>query len=286
MQRFQFAATVEEQYLVRDLDEALRRRRRKHLFPWTLQKGSLRVFDEVFEYPTASDHDEIAYLDRAKKVNYSNSARFRYTSLQQFYEDADNRNQLAEIWDAGTKFIGVKYKDITRGSKLLNNAEDADDFSVSDDATAVAKDTVVKKLNNASMKITIVSNSGTATIKNTFTAFSDSNYKRKYHFKWIYLDSAPTSLKLRLQTDDTNYLESASITTQFSGQSFKADQWNLVAMDLNTATETGTFDSTSIASEKIILTGAGSGTYYIDQSHLRGWEDMDYWYDLSYYFLY
>jgi len=283
MQRFQFANSIEEQYLVRDLDEALRRRRRKHLFPWTLQKSVLKVFDDVLEYPVATDHDELAYLDLTKETSYENKPRYRYTSLQQFYEDPDNRNQMAEIWDAGTKYLGVRYKDIVRGTKLLNEAETVDDWSVSGDATAVVLDNVVFKKGNGSMKVSITNSTNTATIKNTFTAFSDSNYKRKYHFKWIkFADTVPTSLVMRLQTDDSNYLQSGTITTQFSGQAFKANAWNLIGYDLNTATETGTFDSASIASEVVVLTGASTGTYYFDESNLKEWEEMDYWYYSQY----
>jgi len=73
-------------------------------------------------------------------------------------------------------------------------------------------------------------------------------------------------------------LSSGALTTQFSGQAFKADAWNLIGFDLNTASETGTFNSASIASEKTILTGAATGTYYLDASYLRGWQSLDYWY--------
>ena len=48
--------------------------------------------------------------------------------------------------------------------------------------------------------------------------------------------------------------------------------------DLNVATEFGTFDSTSIAYERVVLTGAATGTYYVDTSYLREWQLMDFWY--------
>lgn len=280
MDRWQTIATIEEQFKVRDLDDAIRTWRRKIQLPWALKKGTLRIFDDVLEYPVASDHDELAYLDTQKGTFYEQKARYRYTSLQQFFEDPDNRNTTAEIWDQGTKFLGVRYKDIQQGSQLLNNAEDVDDYSVSGDATSVTKDTVVFKKGNASMRVAITNSSGTATVKNDFTSsFTDGNYKRKYHFKWIYLDSVPTSIALRFQVNDTNYLETTGITTQFSGQALKADDWNLIAHDLNTATETGTISTSSLwASEKVILTGAATGTYYVDDSHLRAWDLQDYWY--------
>jgi hypothetical protein len=112
-------------------------------------------------------------------------------------------------------------------------------------------------------------------------AQNDSKYKDKYLFRWIYLDAVPTSIEMRLQTDDSNYI-SASVIAQFSGQSFKADSWNLIAIDLNTATATGTFNSASIASDKTILTGAATGIYYLDSAYLRQWKQFDYWYYSKY----
>ncbi len=92
MNRWRDVSFLEEQYKVRSLDAAIRRLRRESVFPWTIQKSTLRVFDEVLEYPVKSDHDELAYLDNQKGDNYAQKERFFYTSLQQFYEDVNNRD--------------------------------------------------------------------------------------------------------------------------------------------------------------------------------------------------
>jgi len=280
MDRWPLLENIETQYKVRDLDTALRELKRELETPWSLVKGSLRVFSDVFEYPVASDHDELAYIDKPDLESYSEAARFLNTSRQQFYEIADNtRNLMAEIWDLGTKMLGINYRGNDLSSTKLNGAETASEYTGSNDAGTPVKDTVIFKKGSASMRVPITSSSGTATIKNTFTAFSDSKYKSKYHFKWIYLSAVPTSIKLRFQVDDSNYLETTGITTQFSGQALKAGQWNLVAHDLSTATEVGTIStSSSWASEKIILVGATTGNYYIDESNLREWELLDYLY--------
>jgi len=279
MQRWRDIANVEEQYLVRDLDSSIRELRRNFQFPWTLQKGSLKVFNEVDTYPVASDHDEMAYIEKDNIETYSQTARFFNTDMKQFQQNMENqRNIMTEIWDGGTKMIGLKYKNGTLQSQTLSTAETVADYAVSGDATAVAKDTVMYKRGSASMKITITSSAGTATITNdTISTFSDTKYKSKYQFRWIYLDAVPTSITMQIRTDASNYL-ATTVTTQFSGQALKADQWNLIAQNLDEATETGTFDNTSIAAEAIVLTGAGTGTYYLDESNLREWELMDYWY--------
>ena len=270
---------LEEQYKVKAIDGAIRALRRESVFPWCVKKGSLKVFNGVKEYPVASDHDELMFLEPTNIENYASTARFFNTTPKQFYQDVmSNRNLLAEIWDAGTPMLGVDYKDLGLESIELDNAEDSDNYAASDDAVSVSEDTVNYKEGNGSIRVVITSSTAVATIKNTFTtAQNDSLYKNKYHFRWIYLDAVPTSIEIRLQTDDSNYIKTV-VTAQFSGQAFKADSWNLIAHNLNEATEIGTFNSASIASEKIILNAAATGVYYLDTANLREWKLFDYWY--------
>lgn len=279
MDRYSSIMVVPEAFKIRDLDEAIRGIRRGRALPWNTQKGTLRVFDGVSMYPVATDHDELAYIDDARQQLYPQTARFRYTSLQQFFEDPDNRNQLAEIFDGNTRFLGVNYKRIGLGSQVLNNGERAADWTASGVASTPTLDQVNYKEGNGSIRFT-VTGPGTATMKGLLSSnVADGEYKRKYHFFWIYLDAVPTSLTLRLHVDASNYLQQTGITTQFSGQALKADDWNLVAMDLNTATATGTIATVpTFTYEEFDLVGATAGTYYVDSSYLRAWRLMDYWY--------
>lgn len=276
MNRFQVIETVEEQYKVRDIDESIRELRQATLFPWTLKKGTLRVFGDILFYPTASDHDEVAFFDNSSK-SFSLKPRTNFTTIKEFLENPSTGNDLTEVWDSGTKFLGLRYESARTTSQVLSEAEDMSLYTASDDVTAVALESVVVNEGNSSIRATIVNSTGTATITNTFNSFSDSEYKKKYHFRKIYLAAVPTNIKLRLRSSAGNYLET-TVTSQFSGQAFKANDWNIIAHDLNTATETGTFNSSTISSEQVILTGASSGTYYLDTSSYRGWELLDYWY--------
>lgn len=281
MDTYQTVSTIEELFKVRFLDDALRAFKRKIQAPWTLQKSSLRVFHDVLEYPVESGHDELAFFDNNKK-QWSSKPNTRYTSIREFYEDPNNRNDLAEIWDGGTRFIGLRYEGDGQGSTLLNAAETASDWSVSGDATAVTKDSVFYKDGNASIRVSVTNNVNTATISASNTSISDSNYLRKYFFIWVYFAGVPTSVTLRFGNDATNYLYK-SVTTQFSGQAFKAGQWNLLAMDLNAASTQGSISSSAFDYQAIILTGTTTGNYYIDASYLREWELLDYWYYSKYY---
>ena len=75
---------TEESDKVRDLDEAIRGLKREFQTPWSLKKSTIRVFDDVLEYPVAADHDELAYIDTNPKNGSSSvfvaSARFFFTS--------------------------------------------------------------------------------------------------------------------------------------------------------------------------------------------------------------
>ena len=278
MDRFQTAYTIEEQFKVRDLDEALRTIKREYKFPWTLKKTTLKIISGVKEYSLPTNYQDFAYLDDTK--DDTERARFVWTSLQQFYEDNDSRNKLTELRSGETKILGVNYKDLL-GSSLLNNAETASQWTASGDASGITLDNVIYKEGNGSIKFTITNLTGIANIVNTITTTGDSDYRKKYHRKWIYLTSVPTSIELRLRTDVSNYL-TTTLTTQFDGSAFIANSWNLIAQNLDEATEVGTFDSTSITSEEVVITGADTGTYFIDSSYLSGWSLLDFWYYSKY----
>lgn len=278
MNRYQPISTIEEQYKVNDLDEALRTLGRSVKTPWLLKKSTLRVFKDVLVYPVASDHDELAFLSSQKKDQFAN---FYYTSIQEFYENYYNqRNDLAEIWENGTKYLGVRYDD---SSNLSSQKLDSLSFTASGDASDVTIDTVIYKESDSSSSVRFLNtvNTGVATMSSNFTNINDTSYKNKYLFAWIYLSSVPTNIILKFGNDVSNYL-SATVTTQFSGQAFTANDWNLVAIDLGTATETGTISSSAFDYLSISLTGASAGYYYIDNIYLKKWALLDYRYYSNY----
>jgi len=280
MDRWDSIVGEEEQFKVRDLDSAIRKLRRRTVMAWMIQKSTLRVFKDVLEYPLASDHDELAFLDNSNKEKFASKPRFRFTTMKEFYEDPDYRNDLAEIWDNNERVLGVRYNPNNVSSVRLNNAETVGDWTLSGDAGTKALDSVIFKEGNGSIKVPITLSASTATVKNDLTSDqTDANYKQKYHFKWVYLDAVPTSISLRYHVSASVYLETTGITTQFAGQSLKADQWNLVAHDLNAATATGSLGATpTFTYEEIDLIGAATGTYFVDASYVRQWELLDYYY--------
>lgn len=280
MQRWQSIFPTEEPYLVYDLDEAIRAIRRDHKLPWTLQKSSLRVFDDILEYPIPADYDALAIIE-GREDSFESKPQPYYTSIKEFYEDPLNKSSVAEIWDAGTRYLGVRNNNL-KGSKSIVDQIDVTttNYTASDDATAVAIDTVYHNDTSSSLQVTIVASANTATVEHIPTALTDINYKRKYYFRKVFLTSIPTNITLKYGTDSSNYL-SKTVTTQFAGQPFKINEWNVVGFDLNEATETGT-QTTTFAYESITATDLDSGFMYLDQSSVREWSLMDLWYYSSY----
>lgn len=280
MNRFQTTNEIEEQFKIRDLDSAIRTLRRNIKFPWNLKKSTLKVFHDVLEYPIADDHDQIAYLDSSKDKSFQNKMQAKFTSLKEFYENPTSEDDIADIWDNGTRFLGVRYSGISAGSQEVETGEDSDKYTASGDAVSVEDETVLYKLGNGSIKVNITESTDVATVECAFTGINDDEYKEKYFFVWVYLASVPTSIDLKFGNDSSNYL-TKNITTQFSGQSFKANDWNLLAIDLDDATEVGTI-TTAFDYYSITINGVSTGAYYIDRSYLKGWELLDYWYYSKY----
>ncbi len=276
MQRWQTVLPTEEQYLVYDLDEAIRAIRRDHKLPWTLQKGSLKVFADILEYPLPTGYDAIAILEGREKT-FEEKPQPYYTSIKEFYEDPLNTSAMAEIWDAGTRFLGVRNNNLS-GDKTIIDQIDAttDNYTATGDATALAIDSVYFNDASNSVKVTIVNSTGIATVEHTPNLYSNSNYKQGYYFRKVFFTALPTSVELKFGTDSSNYL-SSTVTTQFSGQPFKINEWNVLAFDLNEATETGT-QTSSFQYEAITVNGMDSGFMYLDQSSVRQWKLMDLWY--------
>lgn len=288
MNRWQTILAIEEQYKVRDLDDAIRTVKRSYDLPFFQKKSSLKVFSGVYQYPPAPDHDYLIYIDRSQQdVGYASKLRARYTSLQQFFEDPDYRNQIAEIWESNTLTIGVRDKNNQYqglASQELDTCESVTGYTASGDASNVQISYLNFKEGNSSIQFSVVLNTGVARIKKVLdSSFIDANYKEKWHFRWVFLGGMPTDVKLRLGADSSNYLESSALTSQFAGQPLILNQWNQMAFDLSTATVVGTIDqNTTFTYAEVILNGAPSGTYYIDASYDRSWELLDYWYYSKY----
>lgn len=277
MDRWKTINDIDEPSKVKDIDTAIKVYKRKYNFPWQLRKSSLRVFPGVLEYLPAPDHNVLAFVENSD-VNSDFNKTFRgvYTTIRQFIENPDDRNDLCEIWKDGEKILGVR-SDTLGGETLIDDASDSDKYSYSGDIVALSEDSVLFKTGNSSIRFEIVNSSDTSTVTIFPTSISDSEYKKKYLFVDVYLENLPTSITMKFGNDASNYLYK-DITAQFSGEAFKVNQWNTIAIDLNTASLVGTIDYNSFSYVSLVFSDLETGYLYIDASYLRGWSLKDYWY--------
>lgn len=284
MNVYQTIKTQSESNKVQFLDDALRTIKRTHDLPFFQKKSSIKLFQDVFQYPPASDHDYLIYIDYTKQnLPFAWKMRNRYTSLQQFWENPDYRNQIGEIFENNTLTIGIQvnnpaYQGLT--STTLNTGESITGFTATGNANNVRIDNVNFLNGNASVAFDVTANPGTANIAwAPSSSFTDADYLRKWVFVEVFLSGEPSSIELRFGVNSSNYLSSGALTTQFAGQALNPNQWNIMAFDLNNATTVGTITTASVFNfVDAIFTNAPTGTYNIGASYYRGWCLLDYWY--------
>lgn len=288
MGRFQAISQVNQNLLVQDLDDAISEVKRNTNLPFFLQQDTKRVFPDVLLYPVPTDYDYFAYMDTNNDlVPYGYRMRANYTSVQQFFEDPDYRNRIAEFFTGNTKVLGIRDKNVPPGfltnSILLDNASTTSNYTASQDASDLVLDNVLfTGMANSSVRfLNTPTVTDAATVSWTFGPTGFTDYKRTYFFVSVFLSGAPDSVTMKFGNDSSNYL-TATVTNQFSGQAFQLDNWNLLAFDLNTATVVGTIDSDAFAYASVTLTGAPAGLYNIDSSYLRGWTLLAFWYYSKY----
>ena len=156
--------------LVVSFDAAIREQMRTIDTPWRLKKGTLRVFSDVLEYPVAADHEDLMFLDTQKAGNdYWEKARFQYTSIQQFYENPEDRNYLATIFQNGTKFLGVRYQSGNNiaPSVMADGANSVNGWSTSGDASNMYLDQVNTHNSGSSIQFSVNNVLGIARIMKT-----------------------------------------------------------------------------------------------------------------------
>lgn len=280
--RFQTINTVAEKDFIRDLDSALAILKIDYKLPFRRRLNSLRLFSGITRYALPEDYDELSYIDPNTKQEIIDRNRFKFQSFDQFLEDSDYRNDWCEFFEDGEISLGCR-KIGAGPSRLIDGCESVSGFVASGDITAIALDSVTMYEGNASLAMTVVASSGTATIEKTLApyAFSNSRIRRNYPFYALYIPAgvvAPTSLTLRFGVDNTNFFFK-TVTTRFDGGAFRAGAWNIVAFDIDTASTFGSVPVTSTWNYyAVIMTGAESGTYFLDAVYLREWTLTDLWY--------
>jgi hypothetical protein len=126
------------------------------------------------------------------------------------------------------------------------------------DATGLIADDINYVSGSASLRFNLSGATTSGYIENsTFTAVDLSDEEDVGAlFLWVYLPSSITSVDLRWGSDSSNYWNK-TVTSTHESLAFQTG-WNLLRFDWDTATETGTPDSSSVDYARITITYDGN----------------------------
>lgn len=281
--KLNFFKDIEKQdslYKAIALDDSLNECRRGNRLPWSIQKSSLILFKDILYYKTAAGHDSLLDLEKGEVDFYGEAASYFNTDLRQFIEIVKRqRNLLTQTYINNTKVLGIRNIAEEILQVITDTAGDADNYSAESNATKIGLNNIYTLNDNKSISFNITDTP--AEIKNTYEdSYSDDNYLEKYYIRRVYLKAIPTSIELRLQTSDADYI-GKTLTEQVTGLPFVSGDWNYVGFAIEEGTETGSFDSDNIASSKIIPTGY-TGIMYVGYDSIDEFLIQQYWFYSKY----
>lgn len=223
-------------------------------------RSNFTMYDGVTDYvaPTTMFAKEITDL-RVQGVS-----RGPLDDVTKQYPDQFDRekgfitsNKLTVEYDTGTGILRVVSPTPTPRIELDPMSDTAGWAVDGTIATSLAKDQTVFWQAPASLRFQLAS--GTGTLTKSISSNDLTDYQTVgVIFLAFYAPAVTnlTSITLRLGSDASNYY-SVTATTGFL-KAFTANQWQLVAFDLSTATTTGTPTITAIDYAQIRIATAGS----------------------------
>lgn len=273
---FKDIANQDEIIKVIALDDAINEFRRDNRFPWTIRKSTLKLFKDIEFYGTDDSQDALLTLNKNEVDSYGEAASYFNTDLNQFIEMVKRqRNLMTQIYINGEQAIGVKNIEEDIIQSIPDSAGDADNYSAIADCTKIGLNNVYELEDHKSISFNITGD--LAEIKNSYeVTYENEGYNDQFYIRRIFLKDLPTSIELRVQTDDSNYI-AKTLTEQVTGLPFMKDAWNYIGFPFEEGVETGTFDETSIASSKILPIGY-TGIMYISYDSFDNFALQQYWF--------
>lgn len=163
-----------------------------------------------------------------------------FTRTKQFLP---NGYMIDVEYNNGTALLGIS-SPIPKPRIIIDPMNDTDGWTAAGSASGLVEDETVYYQQPASLRFTLTGSS-TGTLTKTLTSPLDLTAYEGVGvvFLAVYTPSAAdfTSATVRLGSDSSNYFETGPETEGFLG-AWTANNWTLIALDLSTATETGTVD--------------------------------------------
>ena len=216
------------------------------------------IYDQVFDYQLPSDVKGIKIVDVKPQSNRNISDNFSQRYSEQF-DMYKTDNTLNIVYNNSVKSLRIS-KSLQAGVTLnqMNGITDNGTWAVGGDAENLRQDTLTKISGNASLRFDLSGVTGAAYIENSTMDAQDLTDKENIGaiFTWVYIPQSVitngvTSVNLRWGSSSSDYWAQTVTETQ-EGTAFITG-WNLVRLDWEGATETGTPDVTDITYTRVTL---------------------------------
>jgi hypothetical protein len=215
------------------------------------------VHDDQFQYAVPADYSKIIDLYPARKRTSSDFARRTggvTTSLLRQIRD----KQIAVESRDGARILVIDWAGNT--PKTISPMQSISGWSAVGTAANIELDTQYAMSGGKSVKFDIAA-SGDGLANTTLNIFDLSATEEENDFlMWVYLGDITnlTSFTARWGNDlTTNYFQSTAQTKQADGTEFQVG-WNLIKFPWASATETGSVNTATMDSFRVILTTTGA----------------------------
>lgn len=238
------------------------------------------LYQSIYSYQAPADLKMNAIIDIRPQVNRNPSDVVDNRFSRGFDQYKQNETITVEYVN------GVK---VLRVSKLLNspvvfgNFSATTGWSVGGDATNLTTNTVYYTYPSASLQFDLDGSTTSGYIENS--TIQETDLSQQANVARLFLDvyfqdaSEINSVSIRWGNDSSNYF-SATATSPFDQSSF-VNGWNTVGFNWQTATETGTVDSSSIEYVRVTINYDGDALTDIYVDNLRS--ILGVIYDVQYY---
>lgn len=215
------------------------------------------IYSRVYNYVLPSDLKGKKVIDIKPQVNRGASDNFRGRGIKDF--DMRKSDETFNIdFDSGERVLRAS---TTTGKNVtLSNLNSTTNWSTGSDAENLTADSLNYVSEGSSLNFDLSGDTTAGYIENSSLDSLDlSDYEDNGAiFIYVYFpdSSIMTSVNVRWGNDNTAYWN-RTVTTNNEGNSFH-DGWNLLRLDWNGATETGTTDSSTVDYARITINYDGT----------------------------
>lgn len=215
------------------------------------------VHDDQFQYAVPSDYSKIIDLYPARERTSSDFAHRTSSVTASLLRQLRDKQIAVESRD-GARILLIDWAGNT--PKTISQLNATTGWTAVGTASGIELDTQYAMSGGKSVKFNVAA-SGDGLQNTSLPIFDLSDTEEENDFlMWVYLGSVAniTSFTARWGNDVTaNYYESTAQTTQADGTAFQAG-WNLIKFSWASATLTGTVNTATMDSFRVILTTTGA----------------------------